>query len=92
MALKPFYTDEAEVPEPLREHYAADDNGRHVLEVVAGDVIAFPVGLRGAHEFRNDSAADCQMFALGEHVPHEVAENIPIPKRSTSSSSATADR
>ena len=44
-------------------------------EVVAGDVIAFPVGSRGAHKFRNDSAADCQLLALGEHVPHEVAEH-----------------
>ena len=35
MALKPFYSDESDVPEPLREHYAADDNGRHVLVVDA---------------------------------------------------------
>ena len=43
-------------------------------EVVAGDVIAFPVGPRGAHKFRNEGAAECQLLALGEHVPHEVAE------------------
>ena len=43
-------------------------------EVVAGDVIAFPVGPRGAHKFRNEGTAECQLLALGEHVPHEVAE------------------
>lgn len=42
--------------------------------VEAGDVIAFPVGPRGAHKFRNDGEEDCQLLALGEHVGHEVAE------------------
>ena len=37
MALKPFYESEADVPEPLKDHYKADDAGRHTLVVDAVD-------------------------------------------------------
>ena len=51
MALKPFYTDESDVPEPLRDHYMADDTGRHslVVDAVDGYSLENVSGLKSLH-------------------------------------------
>ena len=42
--------------------------------VRAGTSIACPPGPGGAHKFTNESAVDCVLLAVGEHIDHDVCE------------------
>lgn len=46
---------------------------RGSLELRPGDFMAFPTGDRGAHQVRNESAADCALLLFGANDPDEVA-------------------
>ena len=78
MALKPFYSDESDVPEPLREHYTADDNGRHVLVVdaVEGYALENVQGLKSTlgklKERANKAEDDLKAYRTLERDPDEI--------------------
>jgi uncharacterized cupin superfamily protein len=48
------------------------DRGEFALR--QGDILAFPPGPRGAHQFRNDGSASCVLLAVGEELPHDLGE------------------
>ena len=42
--------------------------------VCAGDIVAFPPGLSGAHTFINERDRECVLLALGQQLAHDVCE------------------
>ena len=44
------------------------------LTVTAGDFIAFPPGVPGAHKFINTGNAPCTLLGVGTSIEHDVSE------------------
>lgn len=96
MALKPFYTDESDVPEPLRDHYIADDTGRHTLVVDAVDgyslenVSGLKSTLGKLKERATTAETDLKAYRTLERDPDEITaalDELENLKASTNSQS-----